>query len=279
MPSASRKPARVIGESVDRVSRPRARRAPPETASRRRRASSVPRSSRKPARSRSSTRTRVLRRELRHELGRRGRMVAELRRRAGRVGLAVTALDVQQLQRRPAPTGSRGSSSPSGMSRVERRGARPLGEPPADRGALPRATRARRTTRPRCSAARRGPARARPARAARAPAAPHRSPARRPRADDRLRVATLEQLEPLRRSNARGGAGSSTVPPPDGRLGAQDDAVAAGCDDRLAQPQLRDSGPRARRVRATSLVPMWTVSAAGTRLEPSSATSSRQLTG
>ena len=64
----------------------------------------------------------------------------------------------------------------------------------------------------------------------------------------------------------------------DGRLRAQDDPVAAGCQHRLAQPQLRvaalahDScGDIAR--------PTCTVTAAGTGSSSSSATSSRQLTG
>ena len=57
------------------------------------------------------------------------------------------------------------------------------------------------------------------------------------RADDRLRVAALEQLQALRVEAPRR-RGVEHHAAADGRLGAQDDAVAAGGDDRLAQPQL-----------------------------------------
>ena len=60
------------------------------------------------------------------------------------------------------------------------------------------------------------------------------------RADDRLRVAVLEQLEPGR-VEAAGRRGVEHDTAADRRLGPQDDAVAAGGHDRLAQPQLGEA--------------------------------------
>ena len=149
----------------------------------------------------------------------------------------------RQDGRRP---GLGGSSSPSGMpgssggSRARRAARATVG------AQLLEPRRARRTSRRRARRA------ARPARARRGeqPAGLQLLAGDRRvdgRADDRLRVAALEQLEPrgveaARRRRVEHDAAA------DGRLGAQDDAVAAGGDDRLAsrscakRPLAHDAG-------------------------------------
>ena len=123
-------------------------------------------------------------------------------------------------------------------ARVERRRARPLGEPLADGRALLLEPLGREE--PVAGALHRGeaPARARPG--ASSPRACSSSPV----TGARTIARTIDSGSPRSSSSSRcgskrrGGEGSSTDAAADGRLGAQDDAVAAGGDDRLAQAQL-----------------------------------------